>query len=91
MSDIGQTYRILRFFQSDLWETETIMTGLTLAEAQAWCSDPNTSSSTATEPLAVEMTAERGPWFDGYESEDPEAQDHLERSLHKMLKIIGTI
>jgi hypothetical protein len=45
----------------------TIATGLTLAEAQAHCHDPETSSRTATSAKARRLTATRGPWFDGYE------------------------
>lgn len=40
--------------------------GLTLAEAQAHCSDPETSSRTATSPAARKRTRLMGPWFDSY-------------------------
>lgn len=44
-------------------ENRVIRRGLTLAEAQAHCKDPETSSrSTTTDP-------EPGQWFDGYEEE----------------------
>jgi len=46
-----------------------VKTGLTLDEAQAHCSDPETSSSTATSVKALELTATHGPWFDGYDNE----------------------
>jgi hypothetical protein len=62
----GQTYKILRFFQSDDYDTQVIKRGLTLDEAQAHCNDPETSSSTATNPAAVERTRRFGAWFDGW-------------------------
>lgn len=47
-----QLYNIVRFHKNKGRERRFIRTGLTLEQAQAWCSDPNTS----------------GPgWFDGYE------------------------
>lgn len=64
-----KTFEIHRHYQSEDWVTETIETGLTLEEAQAHCSDPETSSSTCTEPENVARTEERGPWFDGYTEE----------------------
>lgn len=63
------TYKIVRMYQQALDE-ETIATGLTLEEARAHCKDIETSSSTACTPEAVERTLSKGPWFDGYESED---------------------
>jgi hypothetical protein len=66
------TYRIVRFFRDHgreyLDHEET--TGLTLEEAQAWCNDPETSSTTATGPAAQAVTRAKGAWFDGYEQED---------------------
>ena len=43
-----------------------IKSGLTLEEAKAHCSDPETSSSTCTRADRRRITAQRGPWFDGY-------------------------
>lgn len=68
--DTAGSYCVKRFYQGDR-PAETIRTGLTLAEAQAWCNDPETSSSTATSAEAQARTEKHGPWFDGYESEDP--------------------
>ena len=47
------TYSIVRFHQNDV-PGETIMTGLTLEEAQAHCRRPDTKGN---------------DWFDGYEKE----------------------
>ncbi len=44
----------------------TIRTGLTLEQAQAHCSDPQTSSSTCTNAAGRRRTAQKGPWFDSY-------------------------
>ena len=58
-------YKIIRFYQ-DRYGSRTIETGLTLQEAQAHCSDPETSSSTCTTPAAKRTTRRNGEWFDGY-------------------------
>ena len=56
------SYEIVRFrFKG---ENTVLQTGLTLEEAQAHCNDPETSSSTATDP-----EDEYGQWFDGYREE----------------------
>lgn len=59
------TYKIIRsYFKGG---KRTIERGLTLEEAQAHCSNPETSSSTATSAKARRLTESRGPWFDGYD------------------------
>ena len=58
-------YKIVRFYQIGP-RRRTIKTGLTLAEAQAHCKDPETSSRTATSAAARRRTKIHGPWFDGY-------------------------
>jgi len=58
-----QTYMVNRIYFNG--ERELIKSGLTLAEAQEHCSDPETSSSTASNP----KVDSRGPWFDGYDEE----------------------
>lgn len=60
------TYKIVRFFQDSQRDKVTVKRGLTLAEAQTHCDDPETSSRTATSPAAARRTREAGPWFDGY-------------------------
>ena len=62
------TYRIVRHYQQD-HESEVIVRGLTLEQAQAHCNDPETSSRTATEPAGLERTERMGQWFDGYTEE----------------------
>jgi len=59
------TYRIRRFYRDDPERNGIVtQTGLTLEEAQDWCNNPETSSSTATDP-----DLSHGPWFDGYDEE----------------------
>ena len=61
------TYKIVRgYFNGD---RETILTDLSLDEAQKQCRDPETSSRTCEEPENVSRTEQRGAWFDGYEEE----------------------
>lgn len=60
----GDMYKIVRhYFRGG---KRVIKSGLTLEEAQRHCSDPETSSSTATKAQGKKRTAQRGPWFDGY-------------------------
>jgi hypothetical protein len=64
------TYKIVRLYQDPKVNNEVIKTGLTLEEAQAHCSDPETSSSTAKNRIARAGLARYGPWFDGYDEEE---------------------
>lgn len=63
------TYRIVRFYQDPDRSSETILTGLTLDQAQAHCHDPETSSRTCTTAAGIRRTAEHGEWFDGWTEE----------------------
>lgn len=63
------TYKIIRFYQDDDLDSEVILDGLTLDEAQAHCDDPDTSSRSGTSQEARKRTARVGDWFDGYEEE----------------------
>jgi hypothetical protein len=63
------TYKIIRFYADESVDEEIVATGLTLAQAQAHCRHPETSSSTAHGSEAQTRTLRRGPWFDGYEEE----------------------
>lgn len=58
-------YKIIRNYFSG--SHRTITTGLTLEEAQAHCSDPETSSSTCTTASTKRITVRNGEWFDSYE------------------------
>lgn len=58
-------YKITRLYR-DSHRRRTIATGLTLEEAQAHCSDPETSSGTCTRPENRRRTRQHGPWFDSY-------------------------
>ena len=61
------TYRIVRhYFRGG---RRTIKRGLTLGQAQAHCSDPETSSSTCTRYAGRARTRRLGAWFDGYAQE----------------------
>ena len=66
----GARYKIVRMFKDSPESNKIIATGLTLEEAQAHCSDPETSSSTATGLTETILTKNFGPWFDGYEEEE---------------------
>lgn len=62
-----KTYFVTRmFFDGD---KKVIKRGLTLEEVQEHCSDPDTSSKTCTTEEGIQLTAEKGPWFDGYDEE----------------------
>ena len=62
-----ETYKIVRHFFNG--GKRTILTGLSLEQAQAHCGDPETSSSTCAGATARRRTRERGKWFDGYTAE----------------------
>ena len=59
-------YKIQRLYFNRPGYKRTIKTGLTLKEAQAHCSDPETSSSTCTKPENTRRTRRLGKWFDSY-------------------------
>ena len=63
-----QTYTITRLFRDSPNRT-IVKRGLTLEEAQAHCSDPETSSSTCTSAEGKRRTKRSGPWFDSYSAE----------------------
>jgi hypothetical protein len=65
----GTKYKIVRFYQDRNRPRRTILTGLTLEQAQAHCEDPESSSTTATSATAKAVTRRNGPWFDGYTEE----------------------
>ena len=64
VEDNPRCYRIVRFYKTG--DKRIVKRGLTLAEAQAHCRDPETSSRTATSKEAKRRTKLKGDWFDGY-------------------------
>jgi len=63
------TYRIVRMYMHGGSRAVSGLSGLTLDEARAHCSNPETSSRTATSAAAKHRTRQRGPWFDAYTEE----------------------
>lgn len=63
-----ERYKIVRFYR-DGTPSCTIRRGLTREEAEAHCSDPETSSRTATSSTARARTRKHGAWFDGFTTE----------------------
>ena len=59
-------YKIVRQYLRDHTLSRTIKSGLTLEQAQAHCSDPETSSSTCTRSDRKRITKRKGAWFDSY-------------------------
>lgn len=60
-------YRVVRFYESAPIRRRIIAKGLTLEQAKAHCSDPETSSSTCTKAAGKARTKRLGRWFDGFE------------------------
>jgi len=65
------SYKIVRMYKDSIHLNSVVKRGLTLEQAQAWCQDPETSSSTCTSETGKKRTEMYGPWFDGYEEEKP--------------------
>jgi hypothetical protein len=65
---MSDTYKIVRRY-ARAQTRRTIATGLTLEQAQAHCSNPETSSRTCTNRTGRARTRRLGPWFDGYDCE----------------------
>lgn len=61
------TYAIYRHFMNH--PKQFIKGGLTREEAKEHCSDPETSWRSCTEDDKKAITAEMGPWFDGFDEE----------------------
>ena len=62
------TYRIIRLHK-DRPDRVELSRGLTLEEAQGWCRNPETSSSTCEGEAGKKYTEIHGAWFDAYEEE----------------------
>jgi|AP12_2_1047962.scaffolds.fasta_scaffold183163_3 hypothetical protein len=67
MTDDGRHYNIVRFYRDSSIRRRIIRERVTLDEAQAHCSDPETSSSTCKLSWNRRRTRLHGAWFDGYE------------------------
>ena len=65
----AKRYKIIRMYANPGHPSRTIRRGLTLAQAQAHCEDPETSSTTARSSAAKARTRRLGAWFDGYDLE----------------------
>lgn len=63
------TYRIVRIYFDKTRRSRTIKRGLTLAEAQAHCRNPETNSRTATGRAALALTRRVGCWWDAYDAD----------------------
>lgn len=66
MSDNG-LYNVVRHYQERRTNRRIILRAVTLTQAQAHCSDPETSSTTCTKAAGRRRTRQLGQWFDGYE------------------------
>ena len=60
-------YNVVRMYRDAGISRRIIRRGLTLSEAQAHCSDPETSSSTCEKYAGRKRTRRMGAWFDGYD------------------------
>jgi hypothetical protein len=67
VTDDLPAYNIVRFYENGRQRKRILRKRVTLAEAQAHCHDPETSSKTATSATAKALTRRVGGWFDGYE------------------------
>lgn len=69
MSEDETTYKIVRNYLRDEYDSQVIQTGLSLVEARAHCKNPETSSRTCKQKENVERTQRYGAWFDSYTDE----------------------
>jgi len=59
-------FKVVRIYR-DKYRKYTIAYGLTEAEAQEMCRDPESSSNTCITATAKATTRRNGPWFNSYE------------------------
>ncbi|MGZ4664626.1 MAG: hypothetical protein ACXV5Q_06130 [Frankiaceae bacterium] len=59
-------YKVVRCYEGASRHHQTIAAGLTLAEAQAYCHDPDNCSLTCRTEVGKCRTRQFGQWFDGY-------------------------
>jgi len=67
IADSRDRYDIVRQYQDTNKRSRVILRGLTLQEAQAHCSNPETSSRTCTSSKSKAITRRNGQWFDAYQ------------------------
>lgn len=67
---MADTYSIKRVYFRKHGRKYTIACGLTLEQAQEWCRDHETSSSTCTSSYRRSLTRKHGAWFDAYFKEN---------------------
>ena len=60
-------YKIVRIYEKD-FSRRTIRKGLTLEQARAHCTDPETSSTSCTNRAGKRRTKRLGRWFDAYDN-----------------------
>lgn len=60
------SFRIIRVYFQKPGYAYTMADHLTQEEAQAYCADPETSSSTCTLPAKKRITKRNGPWMECY-------------------------
>ena len=63
---MDQGYKVVRFYFDRPDYRRTIVARCTEAQAQAHCSNPETSSSTCQRAVNKARTRRYGQWFDGY-------------------------
>lgn len=66
LDELNATYDIVRFYFNRPGYAQVIKRNVSLHQARAHCSDPETSSSTARLADGLNRTRRYGPWFDGY-------------------------
>jgi hypothetical protein len=64
--DRPKSYHVRLMYRDCPWRNENLQSGMTLEEAQSYCSDPETSSETCTSSAGKRRTEKHGPWFVGY-------------------------
>jgi hypothetical protein len=64
---MSERYNVRRVYFKKPGTKRLILRNVTLEQAQAHCSDPETSSRTCTNAVGKRRTRQHGPWFDSYD------------------------
>jgi hypothetical protein len=67
-NEMKNEMKIIRFYFKSTRQM-VVKRGLTLKEARAHCSNPESDSTTCTSETAQRRTGANGPWFDGFRRE----------------------